>query len=200
MSGVGERLRRKVARIVPGVALAQLTPAELEKLYDPRLRVIAVDHQPETDGGALVVGPTGVGKSAAIACLARRLILQWRAPEIDRWPPREAEPPVRVAAARDIAKARREAPLGGEPELLQRANWCSVLLIDDLGWETDPADVLGVIASRYDAGKPTVVTSGLTLQEFGDRYGAAVLRRIIEAGGKKGRVVNLFGKVAARAG
>lgn len=88
-------------------------------------------------------------------------------------------------AARAIAVARREAPLGaGEPEAFREWRGASVLVIDELGFESrDPEpDIFGLIDDRYARHRPTVVTSGLTRDDLIARYGFALVRRVAEEG------------------
>ena len=80
--------------------------------------------------------------------------------------------------------------------MVAEAKRTHVLFLDDVGWESRRAgadDVISeVIASRYDSGYPTYVTSGLTLAGFTERYGDAIVRRIVECGGMSGKVVDLW--------
>lgn len=98
-----------------------------------------------------------------------------------------------------LAAARRCHPLGeGEPKLLVDAPEAALLLLDDLGQDERRDNVMmDVLDARYDAGLPTVCTSGFTLEQLSERYGQALVRRITETNGK-GRIVNLF-KPAVRA-
>ncbi|HEX8789315.1 MAG TPA: hypothetical protein VF765_00080, partial [Polyangiaceae bacterium] len=59
-----------------------------------------------------------------------------------------------------------------------------LLLLDDLGTECNTADnaVPHVIYARYNAGRPTWVTTGITASAVTQRYGEGITRRISEPG------------------
>jgi len=152
--------------------------------------------------GALLVGPTGAGKTAA-ASLALRLRIEHR---LDLWT--QANPPtfesrylwsppafesMRWVSAVELGRSRSEARLGQRPDAILRAEESDLIVIDDLGWETDRQIVVEVLATRYDAGRLTIATSGLSNTALCSRYGDSVIRRILEAGGVKGRRVEAGG-------
>jgi hypothetical protein len=183
----------RVAEQLPSAQLAHLPEFALLDLVPERLRSLAREWLPRM-GGMLVLGPTGAGKTALAAYIARRLVL---APPTDAarqmLDGEDARQRVAWTTARAIGRARRAHPLGqGDPPDVRAASDADVTVVDDLGWEGDPSDVLGVIADRYDTGRPTIVTSGLTEDALRERYGAAVIRRIGEAGGREGTIVDLF--------
>ncbi len=157
--------------------------------------------------GALLTGPTGVGKTAA-ASLALRLRLERR---LNKWV--EANPPtledryrweppplegMRWLSAVALGNAKREARLGQRPEVIVRAEEVELLVIDDLGWEHEQRAVVEVLATRYDAGRLTIATSGLSEAALCKRYSDAVVRRILESRGAKGRIVESAGATSAR--
>jgi len=148
--------------------------------------------------GALLTGPTGIGKTAAASLALRGLIEKHlSAWELDHPPSHRTrylwEPPrhlsLRWTSAVDIGSARRESQLGSRPTALVRAEDPEVVVIDDLGWEQDTQTVIEVLAARYDAAKVTIATSGLGISALADRYGDSVVRRIFEGAGRKGRFV-----------
>jgi DNA replication protein DnaC len=95
--------------------------------------------------------------------------------------------------AKELLDASRAYPLGkGDvPEVIE-ACAASVLFFDEIGWERDPEVASLVLNERYKTGAPTIITSGKSPEELTAHYGAAVVRRMIEAGGKVAKVVNCF--------
>ncbi|HEX4336923.1 MAG TPA: hypothetical protein VH062_13480 [Polyangiaceae bacterium] len=186
--------------------LLKLVPAPLQK---------AARELNTSRGGVLALGPTGVGKSAAMVFIGRRLITE----AYDRLLGESLQRGERFwgmnvrgifgwARAVDLATARRRHSLGSEAPELEAAKAPATLVLDDLGWEVrgDTA-VAEVIAERYDRGLQTLVTSGLPWSSrqkdvpcLVERYGEALLRRVLESGGVKGRVVDLFPKTEAPCG
>lgn len=119
------------------------------------------------DSGAALLGPTGTGKTTAIAlaCAAikssKQLSETWF-----RW--------VRADYLTRLVNERMGA------EQIHDLKNSKVLVIDEMGYEPWPTALLEVIGDRHDNNRPTVITSGLTLNAFADRYSDATLRRIIE--------------------
>jgi DNA replication protein DnaC len=106
-------------------------------------------------------------------------------------------PAIKWVRAIDLGVAMSRHPLGeGEPEILADAKESRFVTLDDLGWESQRGIevVLEVIAHRYDTGLHTALTSGLTWDALVARYGEAVIRRPLEAGGAKGRLIDLHKK------
>lgn len=136
-----------------------------------QLRQVAETWQP-ADGGLLVLGPTGSGKTATVLRALRRLVgaaATWHDPVLRaRW-----------TSASSIALARRHAGLGaGEAAEIRGAVEAPMLVIDELGPEPlDPA-LHDVLDARYTLQRVTLATSGMSLAELRDRYGAARIRRI----------------------
>lgn len=188
----------------PG-AMARLEREALMKLVPPKVRKIADEYERE-EGGMLVIGDTGVGKTVFVVAVFTRLLDEYTAEAADR--ARERGDPhfhgivpahfLGWVRAVDLASARAQHALGaGEPPLVTHAKETLLLAIDDLGWEsTRDSTVAEVIAERYDRGRPTIVTAGQTFAALAERYSEAVLRRVLESGGITGRVVDLFPKKA----
>jgi DNA replication protein DnaC len=99
--------------------------------------------------------------------------------------------------ARALAQAARQWPLGeGAAPEVDRASKAGLLVLDDLGLERDAAELVDVLHSRYEHGYVTWTTSGLTMGELKERYGEALVRRLIEGREQSGRVVSTFGRAA----
>lgn len=145
-------------------------------------------------GNGLVCGPTGAGKTVSCAALIHRILDRARdhgATTTDFDFARR----IRFVDASDLARARRESKLGEEPELLIEAGRASLLVIDEMGFEPWHSErdraLFDVLNERYSHGGYTIVTTGRTAQEFKARYGAAMVRRIVD--GDRGFVLDLFG-------
>lgn len=170
-----------------------------------KLRTLAEGYDPTRDGGRLVAGPTGTGKSVAGVAIIRRLA-ELEASKTEEpfggafeWDPEAPDPapPLLFVRALDLPRALLESGLGkGEPELVRFAAETRFLVLDDVGWESKRASagdvVVEVVARRYDAGLPTYVTTGKRLDEFVEAYGDAVARRICETGGRPGKTMDLW--------
>jgi DNA replication protein DnaC len=188
------------------VALAERTTRQLVELCAKELRSEALTYDPFSNGGRLVCGPTGSGKTVAAVAVIRRLFAEpygeWSARTRGWNTIRSERPACEVksciwARAFDLPNARLQCGLGqGEAEIVHSAKTSDFVVLDDLGWESKRANaedvVIEVIAARYDSGKPTYVTSGLTVEGLISRYGDSVVRRIIDAGGKPGKVISLW--------
>lgn len=197
---------REALRTGPS-ALAALSDADMLARIDPKLHRLATELYPMEHGGRLICGPTGTGKTTACVLVFRRHI-QRGAEALWEQAVRRKESwltstklPVACGWARalDLPAARLGHGLGeGEAEAITHAKAVPLLVLDDLGWESRRAgadDVIGeVIATRYDAGKVTLVTTGMRPEQVSERYSEAFTRRILEAGGKPGKVIDLWPK------
>jgi len=82
-----------------------------------------------------------------------------------------------------LGTARIQHPAGhGEAEIVELAMTSRVALIDDLGSEAQTATsaVADVIYERHDEDLTTWITTGLSYEDLGARYGAGFLRRIVD--------------------
>ncbi len=160
------------------------------RVHDKRLMAAAVSWRWGA-GNVLLLGPTRIGKSTAAAMLFRATLgravrdggRDWDLADSMRW-----------FGAEELSLARREHPMGrGEaPEVVEACS-ARLLVLDDAGWDRDPAAVSAVLAARYERGWPTVITSGRTREQLSAHYGAAVVRRMAEAGGQNPVIVDCFG-------
>lgn len=123
----------------------------------------------------VLMGPTGVGKSALACAMARRVV--------------EVDPAVgarmRFVSCVDLSTCRREARWGeGRPRSLEEARGCGLLIYDDLGQEAGGTDVaIEVMDARYRAGLPTIVTTWMTRDQLAERYGGGLTRRVLDRAG-----------------
>jgi DNA replication protein DnaC len=121
-------------------------------------------------GNLVLSAPTGRGKTAGLVAWAARAHAS------------ESAPVIGFVSGLELAGARRRARLGEEAETVERALRCDVLFLDELGFEPAAEEPFLVIDSRYRAGHPTVVTTGLRPAAFRERYGDALWRRLAEGG------------------
>lgn len=131
----------------------------------------------------VLLGAPGSGKTSLAAAMLRAVIDEAR----DRSAAARTHDRGRFArfvSAHDLAKARPEHGLGrGEAGIVQAAMRASVLVIDDLGSEQDghASAVVDVVQVRHNEERPTWVTTWLTQEAAGYRYGSGVERRLFEA-------------------
>ncbi len=153
----------------------------------PRLRSVVQAHPSEERFGALLLGPTGAGKSSVAAWALRR------------WQSIKQPEPVRLSwlDALEATDAERRYRLGtGDPEELASAYQADWLVLDDVGLSSSASLVQLVLARRYQACLPTIVTSGLTPDQLSTHIGAASVRRVVEFEGKPGLFVNCHDRAA----
>jgi hypothetical protein len=134
-------------------------------------------------GHVLLLGRTGAGKSTSAVAGAKRIL---RRAEANDLPADEMAFAVglRFVAAPDLVADVKNHPLGSKAEapLFQKAERASLLILDEVGFEpVDPnhRTVARLLERRYNtASKRTWVTSGLTADQFADRYGVALGRKM----------------------
>lgn len=151
-------------------------------------------------GSLLVLGASGSGKTSLCARIVRRLCAA--AIESESEPrgstshaPAWAMVSTTWTTASEIARVLREHRLGDreEPELIRRSVSANLLVVDELGPEPPHrlGELFDLLDRRYVAGRATLVTSGLTLEAFRERYGDALYRRLTEPG--RGFLINVRG-------
>lgn len=178
-------LRAQVEARIPERFRARPVAALLTAIRAPEFRRVA-ERWRYGHPGCVLSGPSRVGKTTAAAVVLRRLL----ATDDPRWRSLRWVTPLRLVRARQDARSN---PDGADPQtLLERA---SAVILDDLGQE--PATDLGrevvheLLEARYGRGLPTIATTELTRAQLLDRYGAATLARILESGGRDGKVVEV---------
>jgi hypothetical protein len=178
-----ERLQRRQAAVVAfrdivpeGLLAGRDIQATVDALPESLARVVAWNWG---DGPRLIVGASGRGKSTACALLIRRLLRDWvvlgtpearRAERASWW------------RSRALAREVQFSPLGKPCPSMESAIRAPLLILDDLGWEPDPAFIGDLLCERDDNGRPTIATSGQPLEALEARYGAPLVRRLIERG------------------
>jgi DNA replication protein DnaC len=143
--------------------------------------------EPRGSGNLIFAGPTGCGKTVAVAHLMMSI---WGRGLVER----RAWSAAKLFKATTIANARRNAKLGQEAEILDEAKQISLLILDDVGQGDDRDSALfEVIDHRYDEQKPSIVTTGLTTPQLTERYGEHFVRRLVQTG-TSGRIISVFPK------
>lgn len=143
----------------------------------------------------LIMGPTGVGKTWASLLAATRWGIQASAIASSGLPLIEWHAvSATFLRAADLDVFERTHPLGsGRPPALEKAECAPLLILDDLGWEREPRLVASLLDVRYAAALPTIATTGFNTDQLSERYGPAVVRRLMECGGPDGgAAIDLF--------
>lgn len=134
------------------------------------------------DSGAALLGRTGAGKSLCAAQACERVRTRAGTAGWVKW-----------IRADELATLLQDRGGRADVDLLKTTR---LLVIDDMGYERWPETLLEVIGHRYDKTRPTVITTGLTLDEFCRRYSDATIRRIAETG--NGLIVDCWAKPKLR--
>jgi DNA replication protein DnaC len=189
----GKRSAFRGAQLINAEKLHWQLPRWLtRRSAEERLSVVAPEIREAIAGwnqrrrNLLLLGPTGRGKTTAIAHL-------WLEMWTDGFSRARRPLDALWAKATELANARRGHPLGeGDPHIVTEAKRVGLLLLDDLGSEVRvDATIWEILDARYDGGALTVVTSGLPLAELVTRYSEAVVRRVVE-GETAGQIVDVF--------
>lgn len=125
----------------------------------------------------LLRGPAGAGKTLVLAALVHSMAA--RATDSDGFARRAAG--VRWMSARDLGDAPRHERLGVRPRMVVEAESATVLALDELGQETDPAVIRAVLYERHEHDRLTLVTTYLTPAELHTRYDTGGARRLLES-------------------
>lgn len=179
----------KIARDLPDWSWARFANKSWESRCDRRL-LDAVKRWPvfELDKstrklhprGLVVTAPTGAGKSTAVMarlCMAHEKLRQ---ATVDGRARVKYPPPIAWYTEAQLLKAS-----WNDDDCLERAKRVPLLVLDELGFaggeqaaKGKSPVILDVLCARYDKSLATVITSGLTIDQIGMRYGSAIARRI----------------------
>lgn len=152
------------------------SPLFVERVH-PTLVKTAETWEPYDGGNLVMLGANETGKTAVAVALVRRLLDRARTSS-------EAEcfcaATITFVTALELAAASRRA----DWDSVNAARVASLLVLDELGFEQhDPkrdSGLLELFDYRYAESLPTVLTSSMTRQQLERRYGAALVRRLVD--------------------
>lgn len=157
---------------VPDFEVGTSPRLNMEKVYD-----VCQDYAHEfssKSGNLLLYGDTGLGKTFLSASIARVVSEGGHSVVYDT--------ANRVFSLFEAQKFRRESGEENANDAVERYLKCDLLIIDDLGTEMTTSFVQSavyqIVNTRLMTGKKTVISTNLSPEEIGKRYGAAVLSRI----------------------
>lgn len=147
----------------------------------------------------LLCGPSGAGKTSLACGVVNALVERCRL-ALDALDEDPEQLDARRAASESyrivkravfvtgyrLAKAAQYTPLGQEPELVRQASEATLLVLDDLGTDTNvlrhhSAVVAEILHERHQNALPTIVTTYMVRKEIIEHYGAGIARRLAES-------------------
>ena len=153
---------------------AQVSPREnMELIYE--LCANYAHSFGERSPNLLMTGAPGLGKTFLSACIAREVSESGFSVVYDT--------ATHVFAQFESGKFGRDNPFDDDANAdINRCLRCDLLIVDDLGSEMTTAFVVSalyqLINTRMITGKKTILSTNLSPEELGRRYGAAILSRI----------------------
>lgn len=183
LRGFGRRFRSTAPDWFADVDFSAQGSAWRERV-DPRIVDAVQQWEPLRDGGLVLVGPTGCGKStsvfARIRQLARKeLLFVDSTDDPFAYRPQYLPRDPRWISESALASARHYSRLGSEPEMLRDATGAGLLVIDEVGHAGAEQTMLEIMNARYERRRPTVITSGFSISTLASRLGAACVRRMV---------------------
>ncbi len=185
MEQVALEQRRARASFPSWASFAQFDGAEFKRATARAPGIVATCQKWEpAEGNLVLVGPTGVGKTATAVALFFRLAeraLDIEAVQEDR----QLASGAFFCTAADLVAANRAHPLGrGPAPQVRRAIRARLLVLDELGFEPRDETIFGVIDARYKRrlAQSTIATTALDRHGLRERYGDAFVRRLLDPG------------------
>lgn len=123
----------------------------------------------------LLRGGTGLGKTFLSACIARRVA--------ERGFSVVYESAVAAFEPFEVCKFHRDGPGGGAAaEKCERILGCELMILDDLGTEMNTqfaqSALYTIVNTRLLEGRPTVISTNLSAEEFRARYSPQIVSRV----------------------
>ncbi|MCH9837457.1 hypothetical protein K0U83_17470 [bacterium] len=131
-------------------------------------------------GSFLLRGKPGMGKTALACAVLGRHLTRATAP-LATWPDVEDAASMRYVTDADLNRAVSAHPLGqGDAPLYREAVRAKLLVLDELGVDLASPRRVGrdVLFARYDANRPTIVTTGHERAQVEAHWGGGAGRRI----------------------
>jgi len=174
-------MRRQSARLADAVESIPERFRNAHKWTWDKKRQRVIDAAVATGGHLLLTGLPGQGKSAiACAILGRRL--QSVQHDCATWAEVEDASTIRFISDPDLCRAEAMHPLGSKVDspMYMAGLHASLLVLDDLGFDLASRRHPGaeLVMARYNARRPTIVTTGHTRSVVEERWGGGVGRRI----------------------
>ena len=153
----------------------QLSPREQMKRVVKLCEKFAAEFPHGSIKNLLLSGSTGLGKTFLSGCIAREVSSRGYSVVYDT--------AINLFAAFETRRFTRDAAEGRQAkDETHRYLSCDLLILDDLGSElTSPlaqATLYEVVNSRLQAGKSTIISTNLSMEQIAQRYTAQIASRI----------------------
>ncbi len=154
-----------------------------KRIISPEFLDAADRWDPRRHGNLLILGDTGVGKSALGAVIFRRLLGQALS-DSDQWPLASG---MVWADAEELSRDCTTHGRGhGECKSFLEALGATLLFLDEVGSEPEIQTVTSLIAMRYKRLRPTVIMSGRSTKDLTELYKAPLVRKMLDTQGRPG--------------
>jgi len=133
----------------------------------------------------LVSGDTGTGKTSGIVAMMYKWLDEAKATvpaPTDSSVMPSFRPAFFFVTGHELVGARRDWRIGSVAPIVLEAKQTGLLIIDELGYEAASDVPFEVVDHRYRQQRVTIVTTGRKPNEFRERYGDAMYRRLTEEG------------------
>ncbi|MEI9951635.1 MAG: hypothetical protein WDO74_22310 [Pseudomonadota bacterium] len=170
---------------MPDWPYARFSNAEFRRRASKKILSCLESYSFSESMSMLICGDTGVGKTGGVTAVLHGWLDEAKA--VLKAPPSEANwpsfsPSFFFLAGHELVGARRNWRIGSEAPIVHEAKNTELLILDELGFEASSDLPFEVIDHRYRKRLVTIVTSGRKPNEFRDKYGDALYRRLTEEG------------------